>query len=104
MFREMPCTDPGNARRQADRGTFDPRHGAYTPGKLMIKKPSADWGAIRGGRAVRQAFDDRLPSYGSPPVPLVRKAMLGANAGPPVLIGGGTRPPGPVNRRGEDHA
>jgi uncharacterized protein DUF885 len=30
MFREKAFQDPGNARQQADRGTFDPAYGAYT--------------------------------------------------------------------------
>ena len=84
MFREKAFQDPGNARQQADRGTFDPGYGAYTLGKLMIRKLRDDWTAARGGRQAWQAFHDQLLSYGSPPVPIVRKAMLGAASGPPL--------------------
>jgi hypothetical protein len=84
MFREKAFRDPGNARQQADRGTFDPAYGAYTLGKLMIRKLRDDWTATHGGRQAWQAFHDQLLSYGSPPVPLLRKAMLGAAAGPPL--------------------
>lgn len=83
MFREKAFTDPGNARQQADRGTFDPGYGAYTLGKLMIRKLRDDWSATRGGSRAWQTFHDQLLSYGSPPVPMVRKAMLGAAAGSP---------------------
>ncbi len=38
MFREKAFLDPGNARQQAARGTFDPGYGNYTLGKLMIRK------------------------------------------------------------------
>ena len=84
MFREKAFKDPGNARQQADRGTFDPGYGAYTLGKLMIRKLREDWTASRGGREAWQAFHDQLLSYGSPPVPMVREAMLGTNSGPPL--------------------
>ena len=84
MFREKAFQDPGNARQQADRGTFDPGYGAYTLGKLMIRKLREDWTASRGGREAWQAFHDHFLSYGSPPLPMVRRAMLGPKSGPPL--------------------
>jgi hypothetical protein len=84
MFREKAFKDPGNARQQADRGTFDPGYGAYTIGKLIIRKLRDDWTAPRGGREAWQAFHDQLLSYGSPPLPMVREAMLGNQSGPPL--------------------
>ena len=36
----------------------------------------------RGERAAWRAFHDTFLSYGAPPVPLVRRAMLGEVAGP----------------------
>ncbi len=82
MFRELAYQDPGNARQQAARGTFDPGYLNYTMGKLMILKLRDDWTADRGGRKAWKAFHDHLLSYGSPPLPLVRKAMQGDDAGP----------------------
>ncbi|HEX5661748.1 MAG TPA: DUF885 family protein, partial [Polyangiales bacterium] len=70
-------TDPANARQQAARGTFDPGYLNYTIGKLMIRKLREDWTRSRGGRAAYREFHDRLLSFGGPPLPLVRKAMLG---------------------------
>jgi Bacterial protein of unknown function (DUF885) len=84
MFRDQAFQDPGNARQQAARGTFDPAYGNYTLGKLMIRKLRDDWTATHGGRQSWQAFHDRFLSYGAPPIPLVRKAMLGDDAGPPI--------------------
>ena len=101
MFREKAFQDPGNARQQAARGTFDPAYGNYTLGKLMIRKrrrprgtrgaTAGDHGARiapvmvgRGGRRSWQSFHDEFLSHGSPPIPLVRKAMLGPDAGPPL--------------------
>lgn len=84
MFREQAFTDPATARQQAARGTLDPGYGNYTLGKLMIRKLRDDWTAARGGRAAWRAFHDEFLGFGAPPIPLVRKAMLGADAGPPL--------------------
>ena len=84
MFRELAYQDPGNARQQAARGTFDPAYLNYTLGKLMIRKLREGWTASRGGRKAWRAFHDTFLSYGGPPIPLVRKAMLGPNARPPL--------------------
>jgi hypothetical protein len=82
MFRELAFQDAGNARQQAARGTFDPAYLNYTLGKLMIRKLRDDWTASRGGRAAWKIFHDAFLSYGAPPIPLVRKAMLGEDGGP----------------------
>jgi len=81
MFRDKAFMDPGNARQQAARGTFDPAYGNYTLGKLMIMKLRSDWTATRGDRSAWKDFHDKFLSYGAPPVPLVRRAMLGEGAG-----------------------
>jgi hypothetical protein len=81
MFRELAFCDEGNARQQAARGTFDPAYLNYTLGKLMIRKLREDWTATRGGRTSWKAFHDAFLSYGGPPIPLVRKAMLAGDVG-----------------------
>lgn len=81
MFREQAFADAGNARQQALRGTYDPGYLAYTLGKLMIRKLRVDWLAANAG-ATPQQFHDKFLSFGVPPVPLVRRAMLGEAAGP----------------------
>ncbi|HKI05628.1 MAG TPA: DUF885 domain-containing protein [Thermoanaerobaculia bacterium] len=81
MFREQAFQDPANARQQASRGTFDPAYLNYTLGKLMVRKLREDWTASRGGRAAWREFHDCFLSYGGPPVPLVRKAMMEGEAG-----------------------
>lgn len=83
MFREQAFADAGNARQQALRGTYDPGYLAYTLGKLMIRKLHADWLAANPGATLQQ-FHDRFLSFGVPPVPLVRRAMLGESAGSPL--------------------
>jgi hypothetical protein len=95
MFREQAFQDPGNARQQAARGTYDPAYLNYTLGKLMIRKLRADWlakGAAAGSNAPAATgsnapaandtgrwheFHDKFLSYGGPPIPLLRKELVG---------------------------
>lgn len=81
LFREEAYQDIGNARQQAARGTYDPAYLNYTMGKLMIRKLRADWTASRGGQAAWREFHDAFLSYGGPPIPMVRAAMLGNTEG-----------------------
>ncbi len=82
MFREQAFQDPGNSRQQAARGTYDPAYLNYTMGKLMIRSVREDWTRERGGQKAWKQFHDAFLSYGGPPIPLVRKAMLGSGSGP----------------------
>jgi len=84
LFIEKAYQDAGTARQQAARGTFDPAYVNYTLGKLMVRKLREDWTATRGGREAWREFHDTVLSYGGPPVPLLRRAMLGPEAGPPL--------------------
>ena len=77
LFRNECYQDEGTARQQSARGTYDPAYLNYTLGKLMIRKLREDWTAERGGRQAWKAFHDAYLSYGGPPIPLVRRAMLG---------------------------
>jgi len=77
MFRDKAFQDPGNARQQAARGTYDPAYLNYTLGKLMIMQLRQDWIAAHPGPNALKAFHDQFLSYGGPPIPLVRAQMLG---------------------------
>lgn len=77
MFRDKAFQDPGNARQQAARGTYDPAYLNYTLGKLMIMQLREDWTRDKGGHAAWKAFHDGFLFYGGPPIPLVRAQMLG---------------------------
>jgi hypothetical protein len=91
MFREQAFQDPGNARQQAARGTYDPAYLNYTLGKLMIRKLRTDWTAKHAGanagaapadaQALWHDFHDQFLSYGGPPIPLLRREMLGGEGG-----------------------
>ena len=63
------------------RGAYDPAYLNYTLGKLMIRKLRGTGRRARRARAWRQ-FHDQFLSYGGPPIPLVRAAMLGSDTGP----------------------
>jgi hypothetical protein len=78
LFREDGFLDPGNARQQAARGTYDPAYLNYTMGKLMIRKLRDDWSASRGGQKAWREFHDTFLTYGGPPIPMVRQQMLGS--------------------------
>lgn len=78
MFRDKAFQNPGSARQQAARGSFDPAYLNYTLGKLMIMQLREDWTAEHGGRAGWKAFHDQFLSYGGPPIPLVRAQMMGS--------------------------
>jgi uncharacterized protein (DUF885 family) len=49
--------DPGNARQQALRGTYDPAYLNYTLGKLMIMKLRDDWLRANPGKSQREFHD-----------------------------------------------
>jgi hypothetical protein len=87
LFRESAYADAGNARQQAARGTYDPAYLNYTLGKLMIRKLRTDWMAANPPPAgvdpaspeKWHAFHDKFLSYGGPPIPLVRREMMGGS-------------------------
>lgn len=85
MFIEQGLQDDGSADQQSARGTFDPAYLNYTMGKLIIKKLRDDWTASRGGRGAWKQFHDVFLSYGGPPIPLVRKAMMGKDDKGPLF-------------------
>ncbi len=76
FFVEEAYQSEGTAIQQAARGTYDPGYLNYTLGKLLILQLREDWTATRGGRDAWKAFHDRFLSFGGPPIPLVRQAML----------------------------
>lgn len=70
------------ARREALRGTFDPGYLNYTLGKLMLLKLRDDYRREHPGGYTLRGFHDRLLSYGAPPIPLLRGAMLAGDGAP----------------------
>ena len=48
FFRDEAFMEEASARREAERGTFDPTYLVYTVGKLMLLKLRQDYKAAAG--------------------------------------------------------
>jgi uncharacterized protein (DUF885 family) len=64
------------AEKEAKRGTSDPTYLVYTLGKLEILKLREDYKALKGGKYTLQAFHDAFLGQGTPPIKIVRRALL----------------------------
>ena len=76
FFQAHAYMEEHPARREALRGTFDPGYLNYTLGKLMLLKLRQDWRRQEGSDYSLRRFHDAALSWGAPPVPLLRQAML----------------------------
>ena len=81
FFRETALVEEPSARREAERGTFDPGYGSYALGKMMLLKLRADVKAARGSRFNLKSFHDEVLGTGVLPLHLQRAALLGSNGG-----------------------
>jgi uncharacterized protein (DUF885 family) len=77
LFRERAYLEDATARREAERGTFDPTYLVYSVGKLMLQKLRNDVEAKEGDRFSLRNFHDALLKQGNAPFPVHRKLMLG---------------------------
>jgi uncharacterized protein (DUF885 family) len=76
FFREEAFLEESGARREAERGTFDPSYILYSAGKLMLLKLRDDYKARLGARFSLRGFHDTLLANGTVPVWLHRALML----------------------------
>jgi uncharacterized protein (DUF885 family) len=79
FFREEAYLEESTARREAERGTFDPGYVLYAVGKQMLLKLRADVEAVQGDKFSLQGFHDRLLGQGALPFWMHRELMLGAS-------------------------
>jgi uncharacterized protein (DUF885 family) len=79
FFRDEAFLEEGSARREAERGTFDPSYVVYSLGKLMLLKLRADAQAKAGDGFSLKAFHDALLGHGLVPFRLHRQLLLGAD-------------------------
>src|SRR4051794_19183392 len=77
FFREEAFLEETSARREAERGTFDPSYIVYSAGKLMLMKLREDYKAKLGSKYSLKVFHDTLLSNGTVPLWLHRALMLG---------------------------
>ncbi len=82
-FVEDAYLEPLPARKEAERGSFDPGYLSYTLGKQLLKDLRAEWERRLGNAFRLRDFHDRLLDLGAPPVPVAREVLLG-DAGPRV--------------------
>jgi uncharacterized protein (DUF885 family) len=81
FFREEAFMEEASARREAERGTFDPTYLVYSIGKLMLLKLRQDLKQQQGKSFSLRAFHDALLANGTAPFWLHRQLMLGEAAG-----------------------
>jgi uncharacterized protein DUF885 len=81
FFREEAFLEESSARREAERGTFDPTYLVYSIGKLMLLKLRQDVKQQQGKSFSLRTFHDRLLANGTAPFWLHRQLMLGKDSG-----------------------
>jgi hypothetical protein len=81
FFRDEAFLEDGSARREAERGTFDPTYLVYTAGKLMLLKLRQDYKQKEGKAFSLRTFHDALLANGTAPFWLHRQLMLGPDDG-----------------------
>ena len=81
LFREEAYMEEASARREAERGTFDPTYLVYTAGKLMLLKLRHDYKEQQGKAFSLRAFHDTLLGNGTAPFWLHRQLMLEGDNG-----------------------
>jgi uncharacterized protein (DUF885 family) len=81
FFRDECFMEESSARREAERGTFDPTYLVYSVGKLMLLKLRHDYQEQQGAKYTLRAFHDQLLSNGTATFAAHRQLMLGDAAG-----------------------
>jgi uncharacterized protein (DUF885 family) len=76
FFRDEAFLEEATARREAERGTFDPSYLLYSVGKLMMLKLRADYKEQQGGKYSLRAFHDAVLSQGNAPFWAHRRLLL----------------------------
>jgi uncharacterized protein (DUF885 family) len=77
FFRDEAFMEEASARREAERGTFDPTYLVYTAGKLMLLKLRNDYKQQQGKAFSLRTFHDTLLGNGTAPFWLHRQLLLG---------------------------
>ena len=66
FFRDAAFLEESSARREAERGTFDPGYGVYALGKLMLLKLRADYKQAPGRALLARGLPRRRPGHWRP--------------------------------------
>lgn len=79
FFRDEAFLEEGTARREAERGTFDPTYLVYSVGKLMMLKLRHDYKEQQehlGNKYSLRAFHDAVLAQGCAPFTAMRRLLL----------------------------
>jgi uncharacterized protein (DUF885 family) len=76
FFRDEAFLEEATARREAERGTFDPTYLVYSAGKLMMLKLRRDYKAQQGAKYSLRAFHDAVLGQGCAPFWAHRRLLL----------------------------
>ncbi|MCL4814716.1 MAG: DUF885 family protein [Vicinamibacteraceae bacterium] len=85
FFRDEAYLEESSARREAERGTFDPSYVTYALGRLMMLKLRDDVREKEGEGFSLRSFHDRVLGHGLAPFAFHRQMLLG-EAGGPMLV------------------
>ncbi len=77
FFRDEAFLEEATARREAERGTFDPTYLVYSLGKLMMLKLRRDYKEQQGGKYSLRSFHDAVLVAGKRAVLGLRRLLLG---------------------------
>jgi uncharacterized protein (DUF885 family) len=83
FFRDEAYLEEATARREAERGTFDPTYLVYSAGKLMMLKLRRDYKELqeREGKFSLRQFHDAVLAQGNAPFWAHRQLLLGDATG-----------------------
>jgi uncharacterized protein (DUF885 family) len=76
FFRDEAFLEEATARREAERGTFDPTYLVYSVGKLMMLKLRRDYKEQQSGKFSLRAFHDSVLAQGCAPFSALRQLVL----------------------------
>ena len=76
FFRDEAFLEEATARREAERGTFDPTYLVYSVGKLMLLKLRRDYKDSQEGKFSMRAFHDAVLAQGNAPFWAHRRLLL----------------------------
>ena len=76
FFRDEAFLEEATARREAERGTFDPGYVVYSLGKLMLLKLRHDYEEQLAGKFSLRTFHDAVLAQGTAPLWAHRRLLL----------------------------
>ena len=82
IFRDEAFLEEPTARREAERGTFDPTYLVYSAGKLMLLKLRHDYEEEQGSKYSLKRFHDAVLGQGNAPLWAHRRLLLDDPSGP----------------------